>query len=57
MDHCCLEQELKAKSSSSTADENSEEILRHIKKPEIKKKAKPSCKIPPKFLPVFVIIS
>jgi hypothetical protein len=34
--------ELKAKSSSSTADENSEEILRHIKKPEIKKKAKPS---------------
>jgi len=57
MDHCCLEQELKAKSSSSTADENSEEILRHIKKPEIKKKAKPSCKIPPKFLPVFGIIS
>ncbi|KAG7590187.1 hypothetical protein ISN44_As07g023750 [Arabidopsis suecica] len=34
--------ELKAKSSSSTGDENSEEILRHIKKPEIKKKAKPS---------------
>ncbi|KAL1216676.1 hypothetical protein V5N11_025179 [Cardamine amara subsp. amara] len=34
--------ELKAKSSSSIGDENSEEILRHIKEPEIKKKAKPS---------------
>ncbi|XP_023643392.1 protein starmaker isoform X1 [Capsella rubella] len=34
--------ELKAKSSSSIGDENSEEILRHIKKPEIKKKEKPS---------------
>ncbi|XP_010428516.1 PREDICTED: DNA ligase 1 isoform X2 [Camelina sativa] len=34
--------ELKSKSSPSIGDENSEEILRHIKKPEIKKKAKTS---------------
>ncbi|KAJ4883815.1 Uncharacterized protein Rs2_33908 [Raphanus sativus] len=34
--------EQKAKFSSSTGDENSEEILRHIKKPEIGKKAKPT---------------
>ncbi|XP_010416379.1 PREDICTED: DNA ligase 1-like [Camelina sativa] len=34
--------ELKSKSSPSLGDENSEEILRHIKKPEIKKKAKTS---------------
>ncbi|ESQ27632.1 hypothetical protein EUTSA_v10019843mg, partial [Eutrema salsugineum] len=34
--------EQKTKFSSSTADENSEEILRHIKKPEIVKKAKPT---------------
>ncbi|KAL0701782.1 hypothetical protein Bca4012_057904 [Brassica carinata] len=34
--------EQKAKFASSTGDENSEEILRHIKKPEIGKKAKPT---------------
>ncbi|CAH8355857.1 unnamed protein product [Eruca vesicaria subsp. sativa] len=34
--------EQKAKLSSFTGDENSEEILRHIKKPEIGKKAKPT---------------
>ncbi|CAA7042674.1 unnamed protein product [Microthlaspi erraticum] len=34
--------ELKNKSSSAIGDENSEEILRYIKKPEIQKKAKPS---------------
>ncbi|KAF8111453.1 hypothetical protein N665_0076s0422 [Sinapis alba] len=34
--------EQKTKLSSSTVDENSEEILRHIKKPEIGKKAKPT---------------
>lgn len=54
IDHCCSEQELKTKSSSLTGDENSEEILRYIKNPEIKKKGKPSCKIPPKFLPIYV---
>ncbi|XP_013699131.1 DNA ligase 1 isoform X1 [Brassica napus] len=36
--------EQKAKLSSSTGNENSEEILRHIKKPEIGKKAKTSFK-------------
>ncbi|KAL0665116.1 hypothetical protein Bca4012_101954 [Brassica carinata] len=40
----CLAQEQKAKLSSSTGNENSEEILRHIKKPEIGKKAKTSFK-------------
>lgn len=54
LDHCCLEQEQKTKSSSLTEDENSEEILRYIKKPEITKKAKP-CKIPPKFVPLYLI--
>ena len=48
----CLAQEQKAKLSSSTGNENSEEILRHIKKPEIGKKAKTTCKIPLKFLPL-----
>uniref|UniRef100_A0A1J3J7Q7 DNA ligase 1 n=3 Tax=Noccaea caerulescens TaxID=107243 RepID=A0A1J3J7Q7_NOCCA len=34
--------ELKNKSSSPIGEENSEEVLRYIKKPEIQKKAKPS---------------
>ncbi|WZZ69094.1 hypothetical protein YC2023_080464 [Brassica napus] len=46
-----LSLEQKAKLSSSTGNENSEEILRHIKKPEIGKKAK-TCKIPLKSLPL-----
>ncbi|CAN8234696.1 unnamed protein product [Cochlearia groenlandica] len=41
--------EQKTKSSSPIGDGNTEEILRHIKKPEIQKKAKPSCKTPPSF--------